>query len=913
MDSRHRSPTRPPITRPQSVAPDDPARGRTPVQGVRTRSTTAAGRAREGEGVAVAPGGKPPKVVRLRSGARIIVQQTDRRGAGGNTVAIHLWVFAGTADEAPGQHGCAHLLEHMLFKPVMIGDERHDIASAIEALGGDVNAFTSHDETVFHATVPVPQFDAALRALVRPIANARPSAADLAHEAEVVIEEIKQYDDDPASRAMQDMVEGLYGDHGYGRPVLGLQAEVAAHRVAVLRRFLAGNYGGERLALVVAGPMRPAKVIASARAVLREFKARPRRRARVTPVPPATPRVVVRRDDVHEAHVALGWQAPPWPEAAACALELGATALGYGESSWLARVLRRRQGLVTDAHASLFAGRQGSSFTVTAHAPLSRVEASIVTILAEIDRMGRVAVDAEAHARARAVLESEVVYRRETVNGLAHTIGYYLSLGDDLSLDRTYLRHVATATPTDVRDAVAAHLVPRRASLAVVVPKSCKPADARALQRRLTQALRGSSRRRDRAVARADRHGIVATRLACGLRVRIVRDSSLAMAAGWMVWPGGQRAEPTKLAGATPLLAALLTRGTCERDGDTLAREIDGRAAVLDGMSGRNSVAMHFECLARDRELVLRRLFECAQSPVFAESELEHERRLALDDLAAERDDLAGLAFAAAATRLYGTHPYGRRRGGTRESLLAVDHRALRRLWAVRYPIGAATLGLCGDIDPEATLELLEALVAEAPLVEQAASWPGRAPRTIRGSSARMRRTKEQAHLVLAWPGLALADPRGSTMEVLTTILSAQAGRLFMAMREEEGLVYHVSASSSEGIDCGHVSFYAATSQAKLARARVVLERERERLCREPPSADEVERAQAWLVGQADASLQRRGRIASLLAFNEAYGLGYAAHFAYARKIEAVRPRDVMTLARTLLRPERQVTAIVAR
>lgn len=850
--------------------------------------------------------------MRLRSGARIVVQKTAGGGPGGSTVAIHLWVFAGTADEDPQQHGCAHLLEHMLFKPVAIDRQPHDIASAVEALGGDVNAFTSHDETVFHATVPAAKFDAALRALVRPIAHARPRAEDLAHETDVVLEEIKQYDDDPSSRAMQDMVERLFGAHGYARPVLGLADEVASHTVADLRRFLARNYGGERLALVVVGPIAPARVIASAKRVLGEFGARPRRRALTTPTPPKRAKVTVRRDDVHEAHAAIGWVAPAWPQAQACALELASTALGYGESSWLARELRRRLALVTDAHASLFAGRQGSTFAVSANAPPARIEAAIVAALAEIGRMGRVPIDAEALARAKAVLESEVVYRRETVGGLAHTFGYYLSLGDDLGLDRTYLRNVAAATPADVRMACAEMLDPRHASLSVVVPKSSHTAaQARALERRLVAALGGERRRSARRASRVDRHGIVVADLPCGLRVRIAPDPSLAMAAGWLVWPGGQRIEPRALAGATPIASALLTRGTRERDGDTLAREIEGRAAVLDGMSGRNSVALHFECLTRDRELVLRRMFECAASPTFAQDELVHERRLALDDIAAERDDLSGVAFAAALSRIYGNHPYGRRRRGSRESLRGLEPRALHRLWRSAYPIGRACLGLCGDLDPQETIELIASLVGGEPHAS-AMDWPGGAPRLSSDREARLRRRREQAHLVLAWPGLSLADPRTPAMEVLTTILSAQAGRLFLAMREEEGLVYHVSAASTEGIDCGHVAFYAATSQDKLARAREVLERERVKLCREPIPRDEVERAQAWLVGQGDAALQRRGRVASLLAFNEVYGLGHAAHFAYARRIEAVRPRDVTALANAILRPDRLVTSIVA-
>jgi zinc protease len=157
-----------------------------------------------------------------------------------------------------------------------------------------------------------------------------------------------------------------------------------------------------------------------------------------------------------------------------------------------------------------------------------------------------------------------------------------------------------------------------------------------------------------------------------------------------------------------------------------------------------------------------------------------------------------------------------------------------------------------------------------------------------------------------------LADDRVWTMEVLTMILGGQVGRLFTALREEQGLVYHVSASSTEGLDAGHVACYAATSPDKLVRARAALERERERICREPIAALELERAQAYLVGQAEAAMQRRGRIASSMAFNEIYGLGYAAHLAYARRVEAVRAADVTALARALLQPSRQVTAIVA-
>lgn len=844
-------------------------------------------------------------------------------GSAGGTVAIQLWILAGTADERAREHGCAHLLEHMLFKPLEVDGRRVDIASAIEALGGDVNAFTSHDETVFHATVPAAHFAAALRALVEPIAHASPSATDLAQESEVVIEEIRQYDDDPASRATQEMLEHLYGVHAYARPVLGKAPEIAGTRAATLRGFLRRNYRGRRVALVVVGPIAPAKVLATARPILRRFAAKASSRgraARLSRAPAArdAPSVVVVRDDVHEAHLALGWPAPAWPDAEACALEVAANALGWGESSWISRKLRRRDGLVTDGHASLFAGRQASTFVVSAHAPPARIEAATLAIVELVGQLREVTLDDEELARGRAVLESDVVYRRETVHGQAHALGYYLSLRDDIELDREYLARLGALGPADVRDACVRRLDPRRGALALVVPKSTfTAAEARALGKRLTAAMGGRARRSSRGPTgprlRTDAHGFLLAELASGVRVRFAVDRTLPMLAGWLVWPGGQRVEPRRLSGASALTATLLTRGSRERDGDTLAREIEGRAAVLDGLAARSSMGMHLESLARDGETVLRRALECAMAPAFADTEFERERRIALDELVAEKDDLATLAYHAAAAKLYGEHPYGRRRRGTAESLAALGSDDLRRLWRDRYPLGRACIGLCGDFDPRAMLELVDAVIGRQPEPGPLDRLPGRAPRRPSDlAPVRIHRAREQAHVVLAWPGLVIGDPRSPVMEVLTTILGGQAGRLFTALREDEGLVYHVSASSSEGIDAGHVSFYAAASQDKLARARAALERERKRICDELPTSEELERAQASIIGQSDAALQRRSRVASLLAYNEMYGLGHDDHLRHPAKIRAVDAKAVQALARAIFRPDRQVTAIVA-
>lgn len=856
---------------------------------------------------------------RTRNGGRIIVLPTGRgRARPGAPVAIQLWIMAGAAAERPDEHGCAHLLEHMLFKPSAadpVVPGARDIASAIESLGGDVNAFTSHDETVFHATVPVEATADALHALVGPVVAPALEPGEVLREAQVVVEEIKQYADDPGSRASDELLGILFGDHGYGRPVLGRRREVLSHDAARLRRFHRQVYTGDRAVLIVAGPVDPASIVRWARRLLDRLPPKGRTIRLVPPVPPEASRVRISRDDVHEAHVWLGWQAPALPSPDACALEIASVVLGYGEACRLSMETRRTQHAVTDAMASFYPSRVASTVLVTAHTSPGGTLDAVDAILAQIERLRKVPIDEEELRRAREMLESDVVYRRETVQGVAHAIGYNLSLTGDWKSEAQYFRHLAALGAEDVRRACHRWLAPERTAMCLVVPNRGRgtPSSARlrtAIKARLrAEAKRGGRRGVPRRRRRAE---VECVDLPGGLRLRAVADRSLPVAAGWLVWPGGLRLETPRDLGASPLTATLLTRGCAAIDGDALAREIDGYAAVLEGFSGRNSLGMHFECLGQHLTAVLRRAIECATSPTFDAEEVDEEIRVALSDLDAEQDDLAALAFRGAYAALYRGHPFRLRRRGSEASLRRLTAGRFRTLWHRHYPIGRAVLGLAGDFDLDGIVGLLEAILPAGDPPEQTPVWPGSAPRyPARRIERVIVRPREQAHLVMAFPGLTLRDPDVYALDVLSAVLGGQAGRLFTALRERQGLVYNVSVSSAEGIDAGHVAIYAATSQEKLDRALEAITVELDRIRSGRASSAEVERAKAWIVGQHEVSMQRRSRVASRVAFDEAYGLGIRSREVYPSRIGRVRPIDLQRLAERIFVLERSVLSIV--
>lgn len=861
--------------------------------------------------------------LRLANGARVIVQPLPAAGAAGSgAAAVQLWVGAGTSAEQDDEHGCAHLLEHMLFKPVprallprgVAGTGPVDLASALEALGGDSNAFTSHDETVVHATVPARV--AAIAAEVIAAATLRPAlaAATLAQEREVVVEEIKQYDDEPGQRVFQALLRRLHGRHSYARPVLGLAREVRGHTPARLRAYHRRVYAGSRVTLVVVGAVDVAGVVGAARRALGDLpRARP---LPDEPHPPGThrgPRVHLRRADVQEAYLMFGWPAPAAGDPEAPAIDVASVVLGHGEASRLVRETRRGAQVVSEIGCACESLRRGGSLIVTAHTTAAQAEAATAAIFAQVRRLRDEPIAADELARARAILESDQVYRQETVQGRAHALGYNATAFGELAHERVYYAALAQLTPEAVRAACARALAPAQACVSAELPaaKTTPAALERLAARLAAQApARAPARARPPKLA-LDRFGVAALTLPNGLRVRARVDRSVAMAAGWLVWPGGQQREPAALAGAAATTAALLTRGDARHDGDAISRMVDDRAAALDGFAGRSSLGLRWESLARDVPAILGLALECAGSPRFPDDELAEERRVALQELAAEADDPAQLAIRAMLAALYGDHPLGRPLRGTPAGLRALTGPRLRTLWTREHPPGAAVLAVVGDLDLDAALAQIRLALGTGPRGQARDRRPPAPPARPARRERVIYKDREQAHVALGFRGLRLGDPREPALDVLCAVLGGQSGRMFAALREAQGLVYEISVSSVEAVDAGHVMVHASTSQDKLQRARAAIAAELERVVAGPVRPDELQRARAWLIGQHESGQQRRSRVASALALAAAHGLDHARHFLYPRRVAAVTAAEVWALARQIFDPAHRVVALV--
>ncbi|HVO32136.1 MAG TPA: pitrilysin family protein, partial [bacterium] len=150
------------------------------------------------------------------NGLRVVLVPDDRSPA----AAFYLWVKVGSADEQPKEAGLAHVLEHMLFKGTPTRGVGA-VAQEIEGCGGDINAYTSFDNTVYHAVLASRFFDTGLDVVVDAVTRSVIDANELTLEKEVILEEIKRDGDQPTRRVSHALFDAAYRVHPYGRPVIG--------------------------------------------------------------------------------------------------------------------------------------------------------------------------------------------------------------------------------------------------------------------------------------------------------------------------------------------------------------------------------------------------------------------------------------------------------------------------------------------------------------------------------------------------------------------------------------------------------------------------------------------------------------------------------------------------------------------
>jgi predicted Zn-dependent peptidase len=393
----------------------------------------------------------------LPSGLRVVTEQL----AGVRSASFGVWVGVGSRDETAAQHGCSHFLEHLLFKGTA---ERSalDISIALDAVGGEFNAFTAKEYTCFHARVLDTDLPLAIDVLGDMITSSLLSAEDVEAERDVILDEIAMHDDDPDDVAHNLFAEQAWGSGTpLGRSIAGTVGSIEALSRAQVQRFYRRHYRPENIVIAAAGNLDHADVV---RRVQRSFGRAGFLSGEADPLPARHARG--RRPRVHggrveavrpfeQVNLVLGMEGTDRNDDRRFALGVLNTALGGGTSSRLFQEVRERRGLAYSVFS--FASHHADSGVVGVSVGClpNKLDEVLTVVRTELSRVAAHGIGAEELARGKGQLRGGLVLGLEDSGSRMSRLGKAELVHDELlSIDEVMAR-IDAVTLDEIREVAA--------------------------------------------------------------------------------------------------------------------------------------------------------------------------------------------------------------------------------------------------------------------------------------------------------------------------------------------------------------------------------------------------------------------------------------------------------------------------
>lgn len=845
------------------------------------------------------------KKYQLKNGLKVLLVESRKSPV----LSIQMWVKTGSADEKKGEEGISHFIEHLVFKGTRkfnVGE----IASSVEAAGGELNAYTSFDQTVFYVTISKEFENVGLDVISEMMGFPKFDEKEIDNEREVVIEEIKRSHDSPHRQASRLLFSTMYKKHPYGIPVIGFEENINTVSRKTLVNYFNSRYNPKTMTLIVAGDFRAPEMkrkVADYFGGFAQNKLRVVKRKQDTPV--KKPALIVKTAPFAETIVHIAFPVPKASHKDIAALEVFALIFGQGESSRLNQRLRMQSHVVNYAGSSVFVARDPGFMAISLSLNENDFSSAMENLLDETAKILSAPPTAEELQKALTNLASEQYYFLETVDGLARKYGHYQDLFGDPSYFERFMRQVQSLTVDDILKAARKYLDPKRASLVIMTPAKQEAIEPVAKQWmksfaelgkvKAVKGVRGKKAKKVSWVFKKPAkigEGIEKYNLKNGTTLIVRPSFETPVVSVRCASLGGSRLESSANQGATELLSRVWTAGAGPYDELQMNLRMDEMAASLSAFSGRNSEGLSMSCLKPFAREMSDMFFYTLTDPHFEKDAIKREIKSMQEHVKLRQDNPAQLCILAFMREMFGDHPYGRDPYGDEAALGKLTQKSVQQMFASKSGL---TIVASGALDPQEFKAQVEESLAKinpgTPKLEtQAIRHPDKDIKVFLESA------KQQSHILYGFPGLKITDPERYALQVMQAILAGQGGRLFLELRDKASLAYSVSPMRMEGIEGGYFGAYIGCSPEKSQTALKMMREEFDKLVNVKVGAEELARAQRYLIGKHDIELQKNSNITSAILFDHIYGIDFLETYRFTERIQAVTSEQIMKLAQKI-------------
>lgn len=827
-------------------------------------------------------------VMKLRNGLNVISVNYNSQ-----LVAVQLWVKVGSRNESDDEAGLSHLCEHLLFKGV-VNRSRFDFAQFIESRGGEVNAWTSHDDTVYHFVIPIEQFEASIKAVSFLLQIERWYEEDIKNEIGVITEEIIREEESPFSYLSKIHYETAFRTHPYKRPILGYKDTVSSFTHDKIYAYYKKWYQPSNIVLVIVGPVghkKVERVVGKYIAPLGEGSTGfleskiPKEQLQLKPRVRGVGFVSTL------GMVELSFKGTQFKNNDTPLLDLAIYILGEGRGSRLVQRLVEKRKLLSAYGYNYTPIDQGLVFIGATLKPKSFIE-GLEYLFKEIVNFVEDGVTYNEVERAIKNYKITRTYSLETCSALAKTVALNYIYGGKVEYEAEYQRVVEEAQLDDYNRVIQKYIIPERLTLTYLLPVDIFCDEGKGINNKIRELIkecwRGGERELKKKITIIPKSALTTQnylRYVVGDRnvLLLRRDKKVPIISLSIGTYGGVRSESKKNNGVSYLASILCTKSTKNYSHKRLAERLEEFGLSVSGFSGKNLIGLSFTAVTEFLDYGIEILREILFYPQFKRLEFIKERERLIEEHRFEETRPFAVAWNKFYKELFREHPYSMPIKGDRESLSNLTENDVKEFYFNTFKNNKVVVSISGNFKEKIFFELIEDITQKQnPLkVKENFSILPVPEKKIFIEKVQ----KELSYVIYGFLGTSFINRDKYGLEIIEEYLGSQTGRLFYRLREERGLVYSFGCRNVEGMERGFFAIHASTSSNNVEEVIKIIEEEINSLIERPISKSKLRQIKEYLYGSNLISLQTNKAHALNMMYGELYEYGYLEYLNYKERI----------------------------
>lgn len=382
---------------------------------------------------------------------------------------LSVWVKTGSIYETEGKRGISHYVEHMLFKSTS-NRKVGQIAKEVHNLGGYINGFTDHDCTCYWIVVPSKYIDTALEIQADALLNSLFEEAEINKERDVIIEELKMYEDKPACFCEEKLMNIAFTKNPLKHSIIGYEKDLNDTNRKDLLNYYNTYYVPNNMSIIITGGISTDKM---QKKIKNLFSRLPYKQLNI-PKPIKEPEQKESRflhitGDIRNARLSMGFHIPGLFSPEIYAIDLLSTILGFGISSRLYQKLREKKGIVSNISTSIMKKSNPGLFFIDSVFEAKNFDEVKTSIFKEIDLLKGAKINKDELDKGKSLVESMHIFSQETVEGQGRTLGT-AEIQGDYRLSSSYIKNLFMVKEEEIQKAAQKYLTEQNCSIVFYEP-----------------------------------------------------------------------------------------------------------------------------------------------------------------------------------------------------------------------------------------------------------------------------------------------------------------------------------------------------------------------------------------------------------------------------------------------------------